>query len=577
MRKTHNALLASFLAILLCLTMLVGTTFAWFNDTVSVNANIIATGKLDILLEKQEADGGWTPVKDTDMLGFTPDDDSNDELWEPGETYNFTKLRVVNNGSLALKYQIHITGIEFAAESGTLNDVITWTVKVGDHTYNTNENFEDITYHLVPGDIDEITIVGKMHDNPANKYQGMTLDNVKIDIYATQDTAEYDSIDNKYDDISFPILIVNGVDIIADEDNIVKCGEGTAVYDHKTNTLTLKNATIDKWSAQGVNSDKYAAVYAAGIPLTIVLEGNNIISSEYYTFTEKFGVYGILGGDISPITVTGSGTLNISLVKAKYSASSMCHAFRNVGDINIENVNVSVLTNTTTNSFVVNSEEGDVNIKNATLHMGESSENFSFGIVSMNGSVNIDKSNVNLQCRSNGIKTYNDINIRGNSDVDATVTKSGSAVYAEEGNITVTDSTLKAMACCYADSDGYPMYALGNITFENANVTATVTDGYSFAIRLGGVLTVDSSYLNANGKDYRAVYTNCCDFDCDEDETPDYTPKAGIRLINACEATGHTIDNSGWKYWGEDEYWEWYVRFNGGADYQVVKIVPESR
>ncbi len=33
-------------------------------------------------------------------------------LWEPGCTYTLPELRVVNNGNLALKYMIKITGIK---------------------------------------------------------------------------------------------------------------------------------------------------------------------------------------------------------------------------------------------------------------------------------------------------------------------------------------------------------------------------------------------------------------------------------------------------------------------------------
>lgn len=39
---------------------------------------------------------------------------------------------------------------------------------------------------------------------------------------------------------------VNGVDIVADDDNIVKCGNGTAKYDPTTGVLTLTDADITK-------------------------------------------------------------------------------------------------------------------------------------------------------------------------------------------------------------------------------------------------------------------------------------------------------------------------------------------
>ena len=47
---TRNALVMSVLSMLLCVSMLVGTTFAWFTDEVVTGMNTIAAGNLDIEL-----------------------------------------------------------------------------------------------------------------------------------------------------------------------------------------------------------------------------------------------------------------------------------------------------------------------------------------------------------------------------------------------------------------------------------------------------------------------------------------------------------------------------------------------
>ena len=49
-RSTKNALISSVLALVLCFTMLLGTTYAWFTDSVTSATNIIAAGNLDIEL-----------------------------------------------------------------------------------------------------------------------------------------------------------------------------------------------------------------------------------------------------------------------------------------------------------------------------------------------------------------------------------------------------------------------------------------------------------------------------------------------------------------------------------------------
>ena len=50
-KTTKKALLMSALSLLLCFSMLIGTTFAWFTDEVKSGKNQIMAGNLDIELE----------------------------------------------------------------------------------------------------------------------------------------------------------------------------------------------------------------------------------------------------------------------------------------------------------------------------------------------------------------------------------------------------------------------------------------------------------------------------------------------------------------------------------------------
>ena len=53
-RTTKRALLSSVMAMLICITMLIGTTFAWFTDSASTAVNKIQAGTLDVqLLDEQ--------------------------------------------------------------------------------------------------------------------------------------------------------------------------------------------------------------------------------------------------------------------------------------------------------------------------------------------------------------------------------------------------------------------------------------------------------------------------------------------------------------------------------------------
>ena len=60
-KATKRALLLSVMAMLVCVAMLVGTTFAWFTDSASTAVNKIQAGKLDVALEMY--DGTWHATK----------------------------------------------------------------------------------------------------------------------------------------------------------------------------------------------------------------------------------------------------------------------------------------------------------------------------------------------------------------------------------------------------------------------------------------------------------------------------------------------------------------------------------
>ena len=50
--STKRALIASILMLALCCSMLLGTTYAWFTDSVTSSNNVIKTGKLEIGFDK---------------------------------------------------------------------------------------------------------------------------------------------------------------------------------------------------------------------------------------------------------------------------------------------------------------------------------------------------------------------------------------------------------------------------------------------------------------------------------------------------------------------------------------------
>ena len=112
-RATKRALLTSVMALVMCVVMLVGTTFAWFTDTASTGVNKIQAGNLDIEVEyRTTADSNWKTLDNaTDLFGAA------DTRFEPGHT-RVVELKIKNAGNLALKYKI---GMNVVSETAGIN------------------------------------------------------------------------------------------------------------------------------------------------------------------------------------------------------------------------------------------------------------------------------------------------------------------------------------------------------------------------------------------------------------------------------------------------------------------------
>ena len=208
-KATKRALLTSVMALVMCVVMLVGTTFAWFTDTARASVNKIEAGKLNVELLMQNSEGKWVSAENETLNFLQMDENGNVQsnaniLWEPGATYQLPTLTIKNNGNLALKYKINVSGAKVAAgapdNSLKLLDVLEWTYTVGTADYALESEKS-----LGVGDSDTLVIKATMDKNANNDYQGMAIEGIAITVYATQDTVEYDSNGNTYDkDAAYP-------------------------------------------------------------------------------------------------------------------------------------------------------------------------------------------------------------------------------------------------------------------------------------------------------------------------------------------------------------------------------------
>ncbi len=192
---TRRALFTSVMALVVCVTMLMGTTFAWFTDTATVSVNTIQSGTLDIDL----VDGNGDSIVGNPLEFVKAEGHENEEiLWEPGCTYNLPAVYVENNGNLAVKYKVVISGINGADK---LNEVIDWTIEYADNDTDGGLITGTDEYFLLPGKTSgAITVSGHMQETAGNEYQTLTIDGAAITVYATQYSYEYDSYGNTYDE-----------------------------------------------------------------------------------------------------------------------------------------------------------------------------------------------------------------------------------------------------------------------------------------------------------------------------------------------------------------------------------------
>ena len=309
-KNTKRALLTSALAILACVAMLIGTTFAWFTDTASTSVNKITSGKLDIELQYATA---WNDVTgaptawvnaEGKVLNFrTADNRTENILWEPGATYQLPELRIVNNGNLALKYKIVINGIAGDAE---LNKVIDWEYRLysmeGDrYEYNVGGNLSDgdeITGEMIPGVNGDVTapivISGTMDTAAGNEYQGLTIDGIAVTVYATQLNHENDSIGPDYDkEAEYPTAadalktaLENGGNIIMGDDiAVAPVVADKTVSKLAPQMLITKDTTLNLSGKKlGVNAaedfGKASPVLMAVMGGTLTIDGDGEINCE---------------------------------------------------------------------------------------------------------------------------------------------------------------------------------------------------------------------------------------------------------------------------------------------------------
>jgi len=354
-KTTKKALFASALSLILCFAMLLGTTYAWFTDSVTSANNIIKSGTLDIALEYQSLDNGtWgTKTEITNEAQSTAI--FNYDKWEPG--YSEVKLVTISNrGTLALKYKLNVVAHLKDGETAVskLADVIDvyylelpagttsvtaptsfadakaeGLVKVGTLADVINNNITTANGALLPAGstatptekeaIGSVSFVMMLHmqEEAGNEYQALSIGNgFDLQLLATQYTEETDSFNDQYDkDAEYLYPVASAADLM------------DALADGKSVQLTEDIALDTSIGA------------TEGQKITIDLAGNDLTVENEGTILDGTMVGAVGEGSVLNIVSTSDAPVNLT-----FDNTSLPLALEG-GTINLENVNITVVDN----------------------------------------------------------------------------------------------------------------------------------------------------------------------------------------------------------------------------------------
>ncbi len=410
MVKTRKSLWAAGFALLVCILLLIGTTFAWFTDSVSNSGNKIQAGTLDITLEELGSDGQFTAV------GEEPIFDS--QLWEPGYS-ECTVLKVANAGSLALKWRLDLTAYDDTGkpvDAGDLGNVIDVYAKVSEGQAITgkpaslnaaiDEGYKNVgTLNQLMADVDGVAygklyaegnmpqggyseayagIILHMQENAGNEYQdasiGTTFD---IVLNATQLAHEKDGFGNPDYDENAQYPEIHRVDANTDLSDLVNnpsvpveitvtenmMNQGNEILSVTGNvTMNLGTNTINKYSSQITGTD---ITVGNGGKLTINAEANSGLKytagklaadGSNSVITVNGGKYGDSGAGNSEVSARNGGTVYVN--EGSFSTSgARGHAVTAEADSTIY-INGGSFSTSGANSITIYANGGTIIIEN---------------------------------------------------------------------------------------------------------------------------------------------------------------------------------------------------------------------
>ena len=265
--KTLRAIILSGLSVLLCISMLAGTTFAWFTDSAESGRNQIVAGNLDVELYHSSGKTAEALVDKTTVL-FS---DVDSQLWEPG-AMAYEKFKVVNKGSLALQYQFALTVLDATViDNVSFASMLKVAVVTDESFVYSRENIAQLTSWT---GLDTFTFGGELIaneeadvfgiviwwepsdiDNKFNMNNGQTAGSVKVDVgvtlSATQYSYESDGFDESYDKEAGESATASGT-AVSGQELVLNAGVAPAA-NTKMTTVAAPAGSFDEGDVVAVN------------------------------------------------------------------------------------------------------------------------------------------------------------------------------------------------------------------------------------------------------------------------------------------------------------------------------------
>ena len=335
----RNALFTSVISLLLCVSMLVGTTFAWFTDEVKSGNNLIAAGNLDVELYHSNVKDAREAVDGSTVLF----NEVTNNLWEPG-ALAYENFEVVNAGSLALKYKMSLKALSQSVVNGNkLGDVIKVGFKQGGFTSTTREGvigevseWKPLTEYalnkngvkLTAGGSDTFGLVlywqpnSNDVDNLYNVPGEALYLTVGIELYATQVEHETDSFGIDYDQLA------------------VYPGTGMGNLPENNPALEIPVLNEDKQNVGSILVPE-AAIEDPSLPVEVIYsesnyEGNFTVADDQETLVVDVKVLNLKEDNKEPIKATLKIPAGLDPTTVKlyhYSDPVECTYNPNTGDV----------------------------------------------------------------------------------------------------------------------------------------------------------------------------------------------------------------------------------------------------